>query len=60
MWVVDTGVFVACGRAGNEKYAGLRRFALDREMAFVIPQRVYEEFGWTVNSRTLASIETLW
>lgn len=44
-WVVDTGVFVACGRVGNEKYAGLRRFAVDKEMAFVVPQRVYAELG---------------
>ncbi len=55
-WVVDTGVFVACGRAGNQKYAGLRRFALDREMAFVIPRRVYEELGGVPSGSTPAGV----
>lgn len=44
-WVVDTGVFVACGREGSQKFEALRRFAVSRELVFVIPQRVYEELG---------------
>jgi hypothetical protein len=44
-WIVDTGVFVACGREGSQKFEALRRFAVSRELVFVIPQRVYEELG---------------
>lgn len=45
VWVVDAGVFIACGRQQNTKYTALVRFAQQNEITFVIPQRVYEELG---------------
>lgn len=54
-WVVDTGVFVACGREGSQKFEALRRFAVSRELVFVIPQRVYEAFGGDADRDTEAS-----
>jgi hypothetical protein len=44
-WVADTGLFVACGRRGNDKYDALRRFARRHDITFVVPGRVYEELG---------------
>lgn len=44
-WVVDTGVFIACGRQGQDKYRALERFARRNGLTFVIPQRVHEELG---------------
>lgn len=44
-WVADTGLFIACGRQQNNKYTTLERFALGNDLAFVIPQRVYDELG---------------
>jgi hypothetical protein len=45
VWVADTGLFVACGRQGNDKYTALERFARRNDVTFVVPQRVYEELG---------------
>ncbi|MFC7134984.1 MULTISPECIES: hypothetical protein [Salinibaculum] len=45
VWVADTGLFVACGRQQNNKYAALERFAQRNDLSFVIPQRVYDELG---------------
>lgn len=44
-WVVDTGVFIACGRQERDKYRALERFARRNRLMLVIPQRVYEELG---------------
>lgn len=43
VWIADTGLFVACGRQQNDKYAALEQFARRKGFTFVIPQRVYEE-----------------
>jgi len=51
-WVVDTGVFVACGRQENAKYTTLERFTRKHSGAFVTPQRVYEELGGAANQST--------
>lgn len=45
VWVVDTGVFIACGRQQNNKYTALETFAQRNDISFVIPQRVYDELG---------------
>jgi hypothetical protein len=45
VWVVDTGVFIACGRQQNNKYTALGTFAQRNDRSFVIPQRVYDELG---------------
>lgn len=45
IWVADTGLFVACGRQQNNKYAALERFARRNDLSLVIPQRVYDELG---------------
>jgi hypothetical protein len=45
LWVVDTGVFIACGRQQNNKYTALERFAQRNDLSFVIPRRVYDELG---------------
>ncbi|WP_435186854.1 hypothetical protein [Halobellus sp. EA9] len=45
VWVADTGLFVACGRQQNNKYAALEQFAKRNDLTFVIPQRVYDELG---------------
>lgn len=44
-WIGDTGLFIACGRQHNNKYAALEQFAQRNEVTFVIPQRVYDELG---------------
>lgn len=44
-WVVDAGVFIACGRQQNTKYTALAHFVQQNEITFIIPQRVYEELG---------------
>jgi hypothetical protein len=44
-WVVDTGLFIACGRQQNNKYTALERYARQNDLRFVIPQRVYNELG---------------
>ncbi len=51
-WVVDTGVFVACGRQQNNKYVALARFARGNDITFIIPPRVYEELGGAPNRST--------
>jgi hypothetical protein len=43
--VVDTGLFVACGRQQNNKYVALERFARRNDLTLLIPERVYEELG---------------
>lgn len=43
--VVDTCVFVACGRPENPKFRQLRTEARKRGGTFLIPPRVYEELG---------------
>ena len=45
VWIADTGLFVACGRQGNDKYDALRRFVRRRELSLLVPRRVYEELG---------------
>lgn len=45
LWVVDTGVSIACGRQQNNKYTALERFAQRNDLSFVIPRRVYDELG---------------
>jgi len=44
-WVVDTGLFIACGRQQNTKYTALERYAQQNDLRFVIPRRVYDELG---------------
>lgn len=44
-WVADSGLFIACGRQQNNKYAALERFAAQNDLTFVIPQCVYDELG---------------
>ena len=44
-WIADSGLFIACGRQQNNKYAALERFAAQNDLTFVIPQRVYDELG---------------
>ncbi|RQG90928.1 hypothetical protein [Natrarchaeobius chitinivorans] len=44
-WIADSGLFIACGRRQNNKYAALERFAAQNDLTFVIPQRVYDELG---------------
>jgi len=51
-WVVDTGLFIACGRQQNNKYAALEQFAERNTLTFVIPQRVYDELGGAPNRST--------
>jgi hypothetical protein len=51
-WVADTGLFIACGRQQNSKYAALERFAERNDLTFVIPQRVYDELGGAPNRST--------
>ena len=52
VWVVDTGLFVACGRQQNNKYTALERFARRNDISFVIPQCVYDELGGAPNRST--------
>ncbi|AKH97563.1 hypothetical protein [Halanaeroarchaeum sulfurireducens] len=51
-WVVDTGLFIACGRQQNNKYTALERFAQQYDLTFVVPQRVYDELGGAPNRST--------
>ena len=44
-WIADSGLFIACGRQQNNKYTAMERFARRNDITFVIPQRVYDEFG---------------
>jgi hypothetical protein len=44
-YILDTGVFIACGRPSNTKYGGLAAFAEEAGITFVIPERVHEELG---------------
>ncbi|QKY22148.1 hypothetical protein B4589_017230 (plasmid) [Halolamina sp. CBA1230] len=43
--VADTGLFVACGRQQNNKYAALERFVRRNGLTLLIPERIYEELG---------------
>ena len=52
-WIADTGLFVACGRQGNEKYVALRQFAQREGISFVIPRRVYGGLGGAPDRSTL-------
>jgi len=51
-WVVDTGLFIACGRQQNNKYTSLERFTERNDLTFVIPKRVYDELGGAPNRST--------
>lgn len=51
-WVVDTGLFIACGRQQNNKYTALQQFAERNSLTFIIPQRVYDELGGAPNRST--------
>lgn len=65
-WVADSGFLIACGRQQNPKYTALERFARQREITFVIPERVYEELGGVPDRSTPgktpvnSAIETGW
>ncbi len=41
--IADTGLFVAMGQPSNSRYQTVRRFARRNDIAFVLPERVYEE-----------------
>ncbi|CAP15282.1 hypothetical protein HNR49_002383 [Halobacterium salinarum] len=41
--IADTGLFVAMGQPSNSRYQAVRRFARRNDVAFVLPERVYEE-----------------
>ena len=41
--IADTGLFVAMGQPSNGRYQAVRRFARRNDIAFVLPERVYEE-----------------
>ncbi|SFC67650.1 hypothetical protein SAMN05444422_11446 [Halobiforma haloterrestris] len=41
--IADTGLFVAMGQLSNSRYQAVRRFARRNDVAFVLPERVYEE-----------------
>ncbi|MFC7131390.1 hypothetical protein [Haloferax chudinovii] len=41
--IADTGLFVAMGQPSNSCYQAVRRFARRNDIAFVLPERVYEE-----------------
>ncbi len=45
--IADTGLFVAMGQPSNSRYQAVRQFARRNDIAFVLPERVYEEL--TVN-----------
>lgn len=55
-WVADTGLFVACGREGNEKYAALSRFVRRRDIVLHIPRTVHEELGGAPDRSSPASL----
>lgn len=55
-WVADTGLFVACGRQDNEKYAALSRFVRRRELVLHIPRQVHEELGGAPERSSPASL----
>jgi hypothetical protein len=44
-WIADPGLFIACGCQQNNKYSALERFARRNDIAFMIPERVYDERG---------------
>lgn len=52
VWIADSGLFIACGRQQNEKYIALARFATTNGIAFLIPQRVYDELGGAPETST--------
>jgi hypothetical protein len=41
--IADTGLFVAMGQPSNSRYQAVRAFARRNDIAFVLPERVYEE-----------------
>jgi len=41
--IADTGLFVAMGQPSNRRHQAVRRFARRNDVAFVLPERVYEE-----------------
>jgi hypothetical protein len=41
--IADTGLFVAMGQPSNSRYQAVRGFARRNDIAFVLPERVYEE-----------------
>ncbi len=41
--VADTGLVVALGQAGDERYRAVERFARRNELTFTLPRRVYDE-----------------
>ena len=43
LYIADTGLFVAMGQPSNGRYQAVRRFARRNDIAFVLPERVYEE-----------------
>lgn len=54
--IVDTCVFVACGRPDNPKFQRLREVAERRGGTFLIPPRVYEELGGTAGTNSYESV----
>lgn len=53
--VADTGFFIACGRAEHTKYAAVERFARRIDLTVVIPERVYEELGGSLERSSPSS-----
>ncbi|EMA65362.1 hypothetical protein C470_00030 [Halorubrum distributum JCM 13561] len=41
--IADTGLFVAMGQPSNSRYQAVRRFARRNDVAYLLPERVYEE-----------------
>lgn len=53
--IVDTCVFVACGRTDNPKFHGLATEAKRRDTTFLIPPQVYAELGGDPETAAYAS-----
>ena len=52
--IADTGLFVAMGQPSNSRYQAVRRFARRNDIAFILPERVYEEL--TVNEPNVEEV----
>ena len=52
--IADTGLFVAMGQTSNSRYQAVQRFARRNDIAFILPERVYEEL--TVNAPTVEEV----
>ena len=52
--IADTGLFVAMGQPSNSRCQAVRRFARRYDIAFILPERVYEEL--TVNEPNVEEV----